>query len=421
MLVNPHESPASRNKRLVRILERSRRRFHSFESGAMAMTIGLMRRITPVRSHVVLCGHPPDEPSIVEMARALAERYDGKIFWLDTPPEGYLRSIGLANRQGLVRVRGRWTARALWAYLTAELVFTTHGLYGMPTAPKRKPVVDLWHGEATKAGGPLYPNRPLRSQPSTALVVSSKALSDDKLSRAHMPSNAALWVGAPRIDQLRRPVDESCLARLGIDPDAPFVLWMPTYRQARVPGKGSTWIHTKNPASDESLASNFYRLVASPLREAGINTVVKPHVLDVTSRGFPGAAIVTHDDLAREGVPLYSLLGRSAGLVTDYSSVWLDYLTIDKSLGFFMPDIEDYDSGTGADVTDAYDVLPGSILRDEAAVQAFVDDLRGSPTGASLRRMTIEKLGIWTGASASLELLRLLAERDLIPVMNLDR
>ena len=40
--------------------------------------------------------------------------------------------------------------RGLWAYLRAEAVFFTHGLYGSPRPTARKPIVNLWHGDGPK-------------------------------------------------------------------------------------------------------------------------------------------------------------------------------------------------------------------------------------------------------------------------------
>ena len=65
--------------------------------------------------------------------------------------------------------------------------------------------------------------------------------------------------------------------------------------------------------------------------------VVKPHPLDYASRAVENAITVTNGMLDEACVPLYSLLGASSGLISDYSSVWIDYLLHPAPLAFFTP------------------------------------------------------------------------------------
>ena len=91
----------------------------------------------------------------------------------------------------------------------------------------------------------------------------------------------------------------------------------------------------------------------------------------------PGAVILTNDELAAAGVQLYELIGASSGLLTDYSSVWIDYLSLDRPIGFVVPDELGYAAGRGFTPPDALDsVCPGVRLVDIDEIRVFAEDVR---------------------------------------------
>ena len=52
-------------------------------------------------------------------------------------------------------------------------------------------------------------------------------------------------------------------------------------------------------------------------------------------------------DLEERGIPLYDLLAGSDGLVTDYSSVFFDYLLADRPIATTTDDMEEWKKMTG--------------------------------------------------------------------------
>ena len=374
--------------------------------------IGLVRRTIPSRRQAFVAGNPATEGNVVEVVRSLLEMYAGDIYWPEAPSDAFLRAAGIVPSSRILRGPGLRSHDSLRAYLRSEIVFTSHGAYGMPATTSRRPVIDLWHGEYAKSGGPLYPGRTRRTAPSTVMISASKLLAPRKLAMAGMPSSSLIWVANPRVRQLRFPASDHQLARLGIDPERPFVLWLPTWRRGRDSVAGA--VNTRNLAADESLASQFAREVGSVLERAGITLVVKPHSWDAESRATPGATVLSQVKLDDAAVPLYRLLGSAAGLVSDYSSVWIDYLSIDKPIGFFMPDRSSYDRGAGSSLTEAYECLPGPELHDQHSVEAFADDLLGADISSSLRATSRQHLGLWSGDQPARSLVEQLECRGLI-------
>lgn len=381
---------------------------------ASGLTFMVLRFLLPRRHHTVVAGMTPDEGNAAEMVRALASRYDGTIWWIAPPSPAVMETLGLTHNARVVRVEDRWRLRVIVAYLTAELVITTHGLYGMPATPRRKPVLDVWHGGPAKGGGRHYPFRRLPGRPSSFLVVTSGLLAEHTLSGSGMTRRQMIWAANPRVDQLGRPASDAMLVKIGLDPSRPFVVWMPTFRQGKGSVRDAAWVNTSDADLDSRLSDLLGSMLSDQLDQAGVQLVVKPHPLDLLAREVRGGIVLLSEDLNEVGLPLYSLLGRSAGLITDYSSVWMDYLTVDRPIAFYMPDRQAFEVGRGSLPDGAYDSLPGFLLESDDDVRAFVGDVLNSGEGtAGRRKAAVERLALKLGPGAADAILDVVRPRTL--------
>ena len=370
--------------------------------GALRIALGLLSEIvTPSRS-VVVSGFPETEGNAVETARALLHRYPGRVVWL--------RDAGPVPREvreldGLVLV-DKASLAGLWAYLRAEAVFFTHGLYGSPRPSRRKPLVNLWHGDGPKDIRPA--DRVGAFIPSTYLVGSTSLFSVFQGSAFGVPAERVLFTGNPRTDQLWRGVDPDHLRPLGID--GPFVVWMPTFRRARAVGA----VRVHEDAQADGGYDTTLGLLLDGLRARGIQLVIKPHPMDADRRRWEGAVTVAEEDLVRAGVGLYELLGASAGLVTDYSSVWVDYLLVDRPIAFLITDRESYDRKLFP--ADILDWLPGELVEDDRQpFEEFFADLDADGAhGAVLRKEVADRIGLNPTRTSAEDLVAALGERGVL-------
>lgn len=347
---------------------------------ALRVVLRLACLVVPTSRSVVVSGYPETEGNAVEVARALVDRYAGRVVWLRDggPVPAEIRSL---ERRGLVLLP-KAGLHGLWAYVRAEAVLFTHGLYGSPRL--RKPVVNLWHGDGPKS---ITPERDGGGHvASTYFVGSTPLFSHHQAETYGVPADRVLLTGNPRTDQLWRDVPSERLVELGITEE--FVVWMPTFRRARAVGAMRT---KAGPVAEDraGLAE-----LAAGLRAQGRQLVVKPHPLDADRRAWPGAVLVDEDDLAEAGVSLYELLGASAGLVTDYSSVWVDYLLVDRPIAFLVPDRHTYDRALFP--SDVLDWVPGEVVELGCApFSEFLVDLASEGRmGTERRRAVAARIGL---------------------------
>lgn len=132
-------------------------------------------------------------------------------------------------------------------------------------------------------------------------------------------------------------------------PDREFnklIYWMPTFRQHKNGSVCSTGIALPI-IYDEQIAKQ----VNDAAREAGVLVVLKPHFAQDVSRlmeiDLSNLVLINDAFLAEHKVMNYELLGKADALLTDYSSVYHDYLLTDRPIGLCWDDYEEFEKREG--------------------------------------------------------------------------
>lgn len=132
-------------------------------------------------------------------------------------------------------------------------------------------------------------------------------------------------------------------------PDADFqklVYWMPTYRQHK---SGS--VDVSSVAMPILYNEEIAKQVNEAAKAAGVLVVVKPHfaqdVSRITAMTLSNLVFINDAFLSDNGIINYELLGVADALLTDYSSVYYDYLLLDRPIGLCWDDYEEYKAREG--------------------------------------------------------------------------
>jgi CDP-glycerol glycerophosphotransferase len=374
-------------------------------TGLRLALLRLLLWLTPPLRHAVVYGFPDDEGNSVEVARTLCRRL--RVYWLvDDDPQALEWLVsGVPDAHRIVPLPRR-SVRAHIAYLTARYTFFTHGLYGSPVPPPHKTVVNLWHGDGPKKRMGFARVR------SSKVVAGTRLWGDPRAGIHGVAPDDVLVTGNPRIDQFARPADDKALAALGLSTERPVVLWMPTYRKTEFKGRRLGPVRNWSDASELSGSQAVRRdaaVVARIAARVGAVVAVKPHPLDADAYLGLDLPVVTQADLRSARVTLYQVMSRTSGLITDYSSVWTDYLSLDRPLAFYCPDLPEYVANRGLSVDDYPSVLPGPLLETEEDFARFLSACAREPgSGHVQRARSIETIGAETRLGASDRLLDVL-------------
>lgn len=260
-------------------------------------------------------------------------------------------------------------------FFTGKYFFYSFGKY--PVKPSKKQmVVNVWHGSPLKTIGNYLNDEDQNFF--TILLAASDFFKPIMQKAFNCRPEQVVVCGHPRNDALFRPGDP--LGQLGLSGNwKRLILWLPTFRQSAFLGNTDTesqGTETGLPiltSRDEMEKVNEMLAASDTLMIAKIHPAQDLDQID--TRGFSNIRIVTNDQMQAAECDLYTLLGCADGLVTDYSSVYFDYLLLNRPIGFTVDDIEEYMAKRGFVVDDPYPLMPGRFIHIPEEFSAFVSEV----------------------------------------------
>lgn len=293
----------------------------------------------------------------------------------------------------------RKSAAGIWTVAAADVVVHTHGLVCPPWLT-RPFVVNLWHGTSPKGMGFSRKSSTvgeLRGKTAFGgrvdLTTSTSINISNMISASHaIPANRIEVTGAPRNDWVLGACGQAFDRLLpGELRGRGVVLYVPTTRRER-PGR---------PASTEHSPSAWCESIEmrAMLERRNAVLVTKPHPYDEGNSGVPHATpdvgplrtLVTAD-LEAERLDLYEVLGSVDVLVTDYSSVYFDFLLLDRPIVFLHEDMQEYAARRGLKVEPVDIWFPGAIATSAAQCVEAVERALAKPSDFANERRFARKL-----------------------------
>ncbi len=285
--------------------------------------------------------------------------------------------------------------------LTAKYIVSTHGTPAWKS--KNQVSIELWHGLPLKTIGHFadmdHPNaaarlsaghRLRRFANSVDYLITTSEFERLIFSSAFLiDPGKILVIGQPRCDALYRSRDSGidALCRiLGRDDIAGkrILLYLPTFREYDT-GASRTIL-------EGILASERFRQF---VKDENLLFICKPHSHDENLfQAYNGEHIhiLLNGDLRRAGNTIYDFLNAVDILVTDYSSVYFDFLHLNRPIVFYVPDIEEYRNQRGFILEPFRDWAPGAISTNvDELIEALTSTLAGpdrwEPERIRLRRL----------------------------------
>mgnify|MGYP002737335962 FL=1 len=353
-------------------------------------------RILPRGRQIVFVSVHPDDPDALVILEYLARHSSRPLVWLgvDELPADELLDPLARSRVTLGRLH---SVAGAYSLLTSSLVFHTHGIFGIRRATGRQVVINVWHGDGPKV---------MRPDPiaTTFMVTGVQAFGLRRMAVLGLPAERLLTTGRPRVDDIHRPphaAEQSASMRaLGLD-DRPVVWWLPTWRES---ASGPV-------ALGQSFEEWFTPDAFARVRDR-YQFVVKPHPNSPPQAWPEPWRVLTASEITRAKVRWYRVLASAAAIITDYSSVWSDFLESSVPLAFIVPDAEDYARERGFYMEDWRRLLPGPLLAGPGELHDFLAGL--AERDHQPRRIAVaHALGSNNGAGATQRLLTALSEHDV--------
>ena len=306
-----------------------------------------------------------------DSARAVCEylmnskRYnDYRIVWLLNNPKN---SKSIPPRITCYR---RKSIKGLIAYLSSKYVFTTHMLFGYSCGNKQM-IVNLWHGMPLKGIKKTEVEREHFNR-FAAVTITSPAFKQVLYPFVFAREEAYVDCGLPRNDQLF--VKHDILRKILPKDYRRVIIWAPTFRR-------------KNKDSVDGSISEFgvpcikekdLKVINTLLKELDYCLIFKLHpwasdaMCELSS--YSNIFNISNSDIP-DGYVLYNLIGASDALITDYSSIYIDYLLLDKPICFAYDDLKEYESTRFFSFSPPEDYMCGPIVNDTNGILGFLRSL----------------------------------------------
>lgn len=269
----------------------------------------------------------------------------------------------------------------------AKFIFFTDA-YGIARNARSDQVrVQLWHGCGFKTR--------LNFQ-SCEKRYEFMAVSSDLYAMIHskifgLRRDQLLVTGYPKQDWLMKKEHRDYREILGLTHAQKYIFWLPTYRQA------NDVLNQKNGYTlDSELGLPIVntieemRMLNTILQKVKVVLVIKLHPYQkkemIRDLCFSNIVFVDNEQLYRNDIQINQLLSMADALISDYSSVAVDFLLLNRPMAFMLQDLSFYEERRGFIFDNVCEYLPGKEIYSVEDVCLFIEEIsHGIDTSKSKR------------------------------------
>lgn len=273
------------------------------------------------------------------------------------------------------------TFKSIFLFMRSSYIISTHGIYNAIRPTKKQKTILLWHGMPLKRIGYLN-EQDIKAGISKAdyFTVTSPLFQEMFVKIFHVKKEQILITGQPRNDSLFG-VEKSIELRIHQYYPRPYIMYLPTYRKSKIRGT----VDGVSQVEGDSVfggSKEEWKVLDEILDSIGQQIIIKPHPMEADhdyKELFTLNNIKVIDDawMSSHNLTLYQLLSCSYKLITDYSSVYIDYLLCDRPICFYIPDLDSYKDARGFIFNEPLQYLPGKIITEFSEIIDFITDEDG--------------------------------------------
>lgn len=257
--------------------------------------------------------------------------------------------------------------RYFYHVFTSKYVFFgNRGVIG--TNIKKQIVVNLTHGLPFKCSKGLMQ----KDEDFTYVLSSSDNVSPAMASEFYSKVSKCLVTGLPRNDVLFLENNEVSSITKGF---SKFILWLPTYKKHKDLNTSVTKNYNPVPLFNNDELESLNKV----LKDKNILLILKFHpaqdLSTLNSSSLSNIFLWKNDELVDRNIDLYKLMSKSDALITDYSSVFADYLLLDRPIAYIVDDYKEFKDNRGFCFDDIEKLTPGDKIKNKDEFITFVDKI----------------------------------------------
>lgn len=287
----------------------------------------------------------------------------------------YLDNVMFLPYEGSTAVNSKIRDAYYRALCLAKYIFFTDA-YGFARNCRNDQVrVQLWHGCGFKSRLNHVPclNR-YEYMPVTSTWYAGAQAKEFGLNNDQM-----LVTGLPKEDLLFRN-QYNIFELINVLPANKYFMWLPTYRFSEA-DKNKPQDGKLNKETGLPLFSSYSELqkLNQILSINNCVLIIKLHPFQDSNvlkcDGLSNITILTNKMVLEKDIQVNQLLANADALISDYSSVAVDYIMLDRPMAFIIEDELDYANTRGFEFENIIDYLPGSLIHNVEELFRFVKEV----------------------------------------------
>lgn len=335
----------------------------------------------PVKSNIILFEGKPDYS---DNPRALCEylmshgyTQDKKIFFI-VRDKKKIQRLCLYKDVTFLSARnflGMIPLRTMAVVYSASITFASHS-FTQPMCKYKKGQrhILLWHGCGYK--GPSSNNS---CRFFDLALVPGKLFIESKCRFWNTSPEFLLGLGYPRYDWLITPNKNAQIFgnQLKIKYcSEKIIIWMPTFRNSKV-----SINYKENSLKQFPMMENraLWIELDKFCKEHKVLLIVKLHMSqksdDMEFTTMDNIICISNDDVEKKKCVFYEFLVYTDALITDYSSVAIDYLLTNRPIAFLLNDFDKYKNTRGFVFDDPREFMPGHHIYEFKDLLKFIYDV----------------------------------------------
>ena len=267
--------------------------------------------------------------------------------------------------------------KGVLAYLTTKYVFFSTGDFRIRPS-RSQMVINQWHGTGTKKGGKQINDAGYQKEKLdnfTYFIASSETVAPTMAEQFGCSMSKITIQGSARNDYLFS--DKPALKNLGINKAkySKVIVWMPTFRNSK-----DNRFHNGRVSEKTDLPLMYdisdIEKFNDYLKSRNVLVIIKAHPMSrLKNSKYSNIFVINNNHLMKKGVKLYEFLKEFDALITDYSSVFPDFLILNRPIGFTMDDYDEYEKTRGFFFDNFKEYMPGHHMYNYEELIAFINDV----------------------------------------------
>lgn len=278
------------------------------------------------------------------------------------------------------------TKNGIFSFFRAKYCFYSFGKYPIMPA-KNQFVVNLWHGMPLKSIGRFVKGCENEKQNYFSHIIATSPFFSEVMCKAFdAKSEQVILTSQPRCDDMFKTAKKPDF----LDGFDKIIFWLPTFMSSKKLGRQDGEYKNINPYD-----TAFLEQINEILEKQNILLLIKPHPMDDTDAckcNLSCVRYVTDAELSAQNLSLYDVLRDTDALITDFSSIYFDFMMLNRPIAFAGGDADEYEKNRGFSLEKPKDFMPGAFLASEEQFVSFVKAVAQGTDEYKLQREKVNKI-----------------------------